>query len=265
MNVLTMDDETGALEILNRAVLEAVPEAKIWDFTSTADALSALRDRDFLPDVAFLDVKMPGMTGLELAKRVKELSPHTNIVFVTAYSEYSLDAMRLRASGYVMKPATKEAVETELENLRFPVKTAAASRLRVQCFGNFEVYADGQPLRFEFSRTKELFAYLVDRRGAAANTGELCCALWEDDGYSRKVQLRKHLADLNHTLERAGAADVFLKSRNSFAVSRDALDCDFYNFLRGDAAAVNSYFGEYMTQYSWAEMTLGSLAGKNSI
>jgi hypothetical protein len=121
--------------------------------------------------VAFLDVKMPGMTGLEMAKRVKELSPHTNIVFVTAYSEYSLDAMRLRASGYVLKPATGEAVETELENLRFPVKTAAASRLRVQCFGNFEVYADGQPLRFEFSRTKELFAYLVDRRGAAANTG----------------------------------------------------------------------------------------------
>jgi two-component system LytT family response regulator len=60
-------------------------------------------------------------------------------------------------------------------------------------------------------------------------------------------------------LERVGAADVFLKARNSFAVARDKLDCDFYSFLRGDSAAVNAYFGEYMTQYSWAEMTLGSL------
>lgn len=120
-----------------------------------------------------------------------------------------------------------------------------------------------QPVHFEFSRTKELFAYLIDRCGASVNTGELCCALWEDDDYSRKVQLRKYLADLSHTLERVGAADVFLKSRNSFAVDKDAVDCDYYNFQRGRTEAVNAYFGEYMTQYSWAEMTLGSLQNKH--
>jgi len=169
LKVLTIDDEIGALEILNRAVQEAVPDATIRGFSYTSDALAALREENFLPDVAFLDVKMPEMTGLELAKHIKDFSPSTNIIFVTAYSDYSLDAFRLRASGYVLKPATRDAIEAELGNLRCPVQPAA-SRLRVKCFGNFEVYAGSQPLRFEFSRTKELFAYLVDRKGAAAAT-----------------------------------------------------------------------------------------------
>lgn len=201
------------------------------------------------------------MSGLMLAKLVRDASPKTNIIFVTAYSEYALDALALQPSGYLIKPPTRESIFTELENLRFPVAQAEdpARRLRAQYFGNFEVYADGSPLHFEFSRTKELFAYLVDRRGAAVNTGELCGILWDDDGTSRKVQIRKFLADLTHTLEGVGAGDVFVKTRNSFAVAKDKLDCDYYSFLKGDTVAVNSYSGEYMTQYSWAEMTLGSL------
>jgi len=262
MIILACDDERIPLELLSASIRAARPEAELFAFNDPLELLEFAGQKK--ADVAFLDIQMYGMTGIELAKRLKDLMPEINIIFVTGYSQYTGDALKLRASGYVMKPTTKEMIETELANLRRPVTEKKTSRLRVQCFGNFEVYADGQPLRFEFSRTKELFAYLVDRRGAPANTGELCCALWEDDGYSRKVQLRKHLADLSHTLERAGAGNVFLKSRNSFAVDRDALACDFYSFLRGDAAAVNAYFGEYMTQYSWAEMTLSSLEGKNS-
>jgi len=136
------------------------------------------------------------------------------------------------------------------------------ARLLVQCFGNFEVYADGKPLRFEFSRSKELFAYLVDRRGAAVNTGELCSVLWDEDSASRKVQLRKHIADLSHTLQDVGAENAFVKARNSFAVARSEVDCDYYRFLNAEVAAVNTYHGEFMAQYSWAEMTLGSLERK---
>jgi two-component system LytT family response regulator len=261
MTILACDDERIPLELLSASIREARPEARLFAFGDPMELLDFARQNQ--ADVAFLDIQMYGMTGLELAKRLKDLIPEINIIFVTGYSQYAGDAMMLRASGYVMKPTTKEMIETELANLRHPVAEKKTSRLRVQCFGNFEVYADEQPVHFEFSRTKEMFAYLVDRRGAAANTGELCCVLWEDDSESRKVQLRKHLADLAHTLERVGAADVFLKARNSFAVARDKLDCDFYSFLRGDSAAVNAYFGEYMTQYSWAEMTLGSLKSEN--
>lgn len=221
MRILACDDERIPLELLTASIREARPEAELFSFNDPQELLAfAGQGR---ADVAFLDIQMFGMTGLELAKRLKDLTPEINIIFVTGYSQYTGDALKLRASGYVMKPTTKEMIETELENLRRPVAENRTSRLQVQCFGNFEVYADGQPVRYEFSRTKELFAYLVDR---------------------------------------AGAADVFLKTRNNFAVARDAMDCDYYRFLSGDTAAVNAYFGEYMTQYSWAELTLGSLEVK---
>jgi len=261
MRIFACDDERIPLELLTEAIRAARPDAELFGFGDPLELLEFAEHNR--ADVAFLDIRMYGITGLELAKRLKDLMPDINIVFVTGYSQYAGEAFHLRASGYVMKPTTKEMIEDELDNLRNPVPEKQTAKLLVQCFGNFEVYSDGKPLRFEFSRSKELFAYLVDRRGAAVNTGELCSVLWDDDAYSRKVQLRKHIADITHTLQSVGAEDAFVKSRNSFAVARKTLDCDYYRFLNAEAAAVNTYHGEYMAQYSWAEMTLGSLEGKS--
>lgn len=264
MKFMTVDDEKAPLEVLGRALLAAQPDAEIRSFAFASEALAEVRDRGFRPAAAFLDIEMPGMTGLELARRIREASPTTNIIFVTAYSDYALDAFPLRPSGYLIKPATPEKIRAELENLRYPVAAAQTQKIRVQCFGNFEVFADGRPLGFTYQKTKELLAYLVDRRGAACNTAELCAVLWEDkpDTAELRKYLRKLLADLSHTLAAAGAEDVFLKSRNSFAVAADRLDCDYYRLLKRDLAAINTYTGEYMTQYSWAEVTLGALLSK---
>jgi two-component system LytT family response regulator len=264
MRILTADDETAALNILNRAVLEAEPGAELRSFSLAREAVREVSENGWQPDAAFLDIKMPGMSGLEMATAIREASPRTNIVFVTAFSDYALDALSLHPSGYVMKPATAEKIRVELDNLRFPPAPAPARRLRVQCFGNFEVFADGRPLELYYSKSKELLAYLVDRRGAACNTGELCAVLWEDEPDSPVVRkrLRKLLSDLTHSLEAAGAGDVFLKRRNSFAVAPEKLDCDYYGLLNRDLAAINTYTGEYMSQYSWAEMTLGTLESK---
>jgi len=265
MRILTADDEPSALNVLNRAVEAAVPDAEVRGFSTTGAALREIGENGFVPDVAFLDIQMPGMTGLEMAKAVKDTSPHTNIVFVTAFSDYALDAMALHPSGYIMKPATEEKIRLELENLRYPPEQKPTRRLRVQCFGNFEVFAGGKPLELYYSKSKELLAYLVDRRGAACNTEELCAVLWEDEPDSPIVRkrLRKLISDLTHSLEDAGAGDIFLKRRNSFAVAADRIDCDYYGLLNRDLTAINTYTGEYMSQDSWAEMTLGSLENKN--
>ena len=243
MKFLALDDEQASLDVLCRALSDAVPEAEIRSFRYVSAALDELLQNGFQPDAAFLDIEMPGMSGLELAKRIREISPKTNIVFATAYSEYATDAFRLHASGFLMKPATVEKV------------------LRVQCFGNFEVFAGGKPMSFTYKKTKELLAYLIDRRGSACNTAELCAALWEDkpDTPEMHKYLRKLLADLSHTLAQAGAEEAIAKSRNSFAVLPDKIDCDYYRFLKREISAINTYTGEYMTQYSWADMTLGAL------
>ena len=130
-------------------------------------------------DLILMDIEMPGMSGIALAQRLKELCPRGNLIFVTGFSQYMAEAFQLHASGYIRKPVTVKAVEEELRNLRYPVQERAVPTLRVQAFGNFEVFYGGRPVHFSRSRTKELFAYLIDRRGAGSTMGELISILWE--------------------------------------------------------------------------------------
>lgn len=105
--------------------------------------------RDAPPDVAFLDIEMRGMNGLVLAEQLKTIKPKTNIIFVTGYSEHMGDAFKLLASGYLMKPVTPQDIMEQMENLRYPIgKAANPKRVRAQCFGNFEVFLDGEPVQF---------------------------------------------------------------------------------------------------------------------
>ena len=265
MTVLTVDDECAALCILNRAILEVVPDAEIRSFSMAKDAIKEIQENNFCPEVAFLDIRMPGMTGLEMAKLIKEESPHTNIIFATAFSDYALEAMSLHSSGYLMKPVTTEKVRLELDELRYPPKLSSKHRIRVQCFGNFEVFADDVPLNLHYRKSKELLAYLVDRRGSACTTLELCAILWpeEPDSLTIHKRLRKLVSDLTHALEDVGQENIFLKRRNNFSISTDRVDCDYYAMLNQDLTAINTYRGEYMHQYSWAELTLGSLENRS--
>lgn len=137
-------------------------------------------------------------------------------------------------------------------------------RLRVQTFGNFEVFYDGKPVHFRRRRTKELFAYLIDRRGAGSTMGQLISVLWEGrpDTDSVRSQLRSLITDLRTTFRDLEENSIIIKQRDLIAVDPDRVDCDYYRFLAGDQGAVNAFRGEYMTNYSWGETTLGALQQK---
>lgn len=252
MKVLICDDEPYVLAETKETVMQVFEESEIYDTESAKLALQYAQKQKI--DIAFLDIELPGMSGIELAKKLKETNENINIIFVTAYREYAVDAFDLYASGYLMKPLTVEAVRGAVENLRRPVE-APQEKLRVQCFGNFEVFYQGTPLVFARAKAKEVFAYLVDRRGTTATVGELCSVLWEDsmDDERNKHYLRNLLADVRRTLDSCGMGHVFVAKRNSYAILPEYLDCDYYRYLEGDIVAQNSYAGEYMQQYSWAE------------
>lgn len=213
------------------------------------------------PDIVWLDIELSDMNGLEMAAKTKELSPSTNIVFVTGYPEYAVDAFSMHASGFVLKPATKEKLREEIENLRHPIGKKNESLLRVQCFGNFEVFGPEGIVKFTRSLSKEAFAYMVDRRGAGCTVGEICSVLWEDRQADKKLksQCRVVLAALKKDLINVGAGDVLVKGWNTWSIDTSKISCDYYDFLKRDNLAVNSFRGEYMSQYSWAEMTVGRL------
>lgn len=255
MEILIVDDEQMVLQEALVIVKAVRKNDTVTGVAWSSDALQLAQEKKI--DVALLDIEMPEMNGLMLAKKLKEYNPETNIIFVTAYSSYALDAFSLYASGYLLKPLQKKAVEQAFLNLRYPVKRTE-NKLYAQCFGNFEVFYQRKPLQFSRSKTKELLAYLIDRNGAVVNTAQLCAVLWEDsvDSESNKHYLRNLLADLKKTLKSCGAEQVLWTKRNQFAVRPEEIDCDYYRFLQQDPAAVNSYRGEYMIQYSWAEFNL---------
>lgn len=260
MNSLVVDDKQLAVSAVVRIVNAIDPEGACEGVRTPEAALEYVSNHPV--DVAFLDVEMPQMTGLELAKRMKEVRPNVNIVFVTAYEEYAFEAHKLYASGYLLKPVKEEDVRAALENLRHPVEPAKSSRLQVRCFGNFDVFVDEQPLKFKRTKSKEMLAYLVDRRGSRCTIGELVSVLWDDDAHSpsRRTQVRNLISDLRSALKDAGAEDILVRGRDEIAIVPESIDCDYYRFLDGDPAAVNLYRGEYMSQYSWAEMTAGTLS-----
>jgi len=129
------------------------------------------------------------------------------------------------------------------------------AKIRVQTFGNFEVFAGEKPLIFSRSKTKELLAYLVSRQGALCNNNEIIAVIWDnrEDSPSIKSMFRTLVADLTHTLNAAGAFGVLIKHRGHIGIAKDKVSCDLYDLLTG--TNTNSYMGEYMTQYSWAETT----------
>ena len=254
MRILCVDDEPLMLKMLEMAIREAKPDADLTVHNKQKDLLEDARQNGC--DIAFLDIHMRGMNGVELAKELKAVNPKMNIIFVTGFSEYAGDAMSLHASGYIMKPVTKEKIEKELADLRFPIVPKSSALLRVQCFGNFDVFLpDGSHMHFERQRSKEVFAYLVHRQGSSCSTREIAAALFEDEPFDKKQQ--NYVQQLIHamikSLKKVGAEKAVTRSYNALAVNPDVLDCDYYRFKELDAGAVNAYQNEYMSQYYWAD------------
>ena len=246
MKLLLVDDEELQLLRLNNEVKKALPDNEIFSYQNPLEALKENKQRKI--DIAFLDIEMPGMNGIHLAKELKKINPLINIIFVTAFDSYAVDAYKIHASGYIFKPVKADKIKEEIEALRYPITLNSDKKLQVKCFGNFEVFYNGEPIRFSYKKSKEVFAYLVDREGAAININELNAVLWEEDHPS---YLRNLIADIQQTLKNIGCGDVFIKRHNECYIDVDKVECDAYEYKKDNPNAIRMYRGEYMIQYSW--------------
>lgn len=259
MRILLVDDEQIALQRTEFMIKDLYENVEIIKFRFPGKALEYLSNDEGKIDIAILDINMKKMSGLVLAKNIKEIDKNIPIIFLTGYSEYALDAFKVHASGYIMKPASREELKLEIDHIK-DIKSPSQNkkRVRVQTFGNFEVFVDNKPLKFSRNRTKELFAYLVNKRGANVTLREIMAVLWEDSPETTSIQsnLRNLVSDLISSFKSAGIDDIIIKSRGELALNIEIIDCDYYKFINGDIQAINSYCGEYMTQYSWSEFTV---------
>ena len=253
MLAIAVDDEILMLGSLVAAIKASPDISEVVPFSGCDEALAFAKENPV--DVAFLDIHMRGMGGLALAEKIIGLCPDCKVVFCTGYEEYAIQAFKLHASGYLMKPVSAEDVQAEINNIKGINKKEKP--LSVKCFGNFEVYAKGEKLTFKRTKTKELFAFLVDRNGAGVTVAEIGVALWDnDEGQKNQNYIHQLFRDLRQTLEGIGMGDVFERKTYQYSINPDKIDCDYFKYLKNGKP---EFLGEYMTQYSWAEGTCGLL------
>ena len=139
-------------------------------------------------------------------------------------------------------------------------------QVSIRTFGYFDVFVDGTPIAFRNQKSKELFALLVDRRGGFVSSQEAISFLWEDEPVNtitlaryRKVALR-----LKNTLEEYGISDVIEAVQGKRRIVMGKVDCDLYNYLSRNEEYAHLFNGNYLTNYSWAEMTLAALENRRN-
>lgn len=117
-NVILVDDSRAILTDGVAVLEEVLPAATITGFIWPGEALEFARTNRVA--LAIVDIELGTASGLDLSRTLLEINPRTNVVFLTAYPDYALDAWKTEASGFMVKPLTPESVKEQLKKLRYP-------------------------------------------------------------------------------------------------------------------------------------------------
>lgn len=247
MKYLIVDDEKFVLVAAEKIIKDCVPESsEIITSQSAVKALELCRKVDIY--VVFLDIDMPEMNGIEFCKRLYEISPNTNVIFITGYTKYSLEAWNTNASDFLMKPLNHEDVRKALGKLR----NFRPEKPFIKCFGSFNIIYGNETINFKRKKSKEFFAYLIHRMGAETSEDKIRFILWSepDDIDEKRTYIRSLAYDIRNTFKQIGVEDILINTKNIYRMDTKKFECDYYNWVNNLSPKPA---GEYMEDYTWAE------------
>ncbi len=249
MRVIYVDDESALLENF-RLTVEGISRITSLNlFRKSEEALKWAEENPV--DVAFLDIEMPVMNGIELAKRLKEIDRNIRIVFVTAFEQYALQAFGVEAIGYLLKPYFRKEVEDELEKASY-VRSRPKIRVEIHTMPDLMVIVDGKTFQLGSTKQEELLALLVDRGEVGITGGEAIACLWPEKQASDSLY-RVTMLRLRDKLNEAGIAHIIGTEGKKKFLRTDEVECDLYRMLSGDTEVIERYSGAYLQKFSWAE------------
>jgi two-component system, LytTR family, response regulator len=237
---ILVDDEKKALDRLER-IMQDEPRLLVGGkFTHPQQAVQFAEQA--MIDIAFLDIDMPGLDGMSLAVKLTSIRPKLEIVFVTAYERYALDAFRIHAAGYLLKPVNQDDLGRLIDaiDLRhgFDRTRLLDVPLVVQCLGPFRCYPEGaedRPVAWRTSKAEEMFLMLVNARGAALHRDFLVETLWpEADPDKSANRFRVTCTYLRNSLATAGYPDMLQRENDNYKLDTQRIRCDLdlFNSIR---------------------------------
>lgn len=264
INIAIVDDEPLLLKSLQENLSKFEYIDKVHAFSNGYSLLDNLKNLEV--NTAILDVEMPEIDGIALAKKIHEINSRINIIFLTSYSKYAFEAFGVDAISYILKPIKLTELEHALKKcIAIPWALQNESTrpiVTVKTFDGFDVYADGKQIHFPRKKSKELLALLIDKRGASLSSNEAISYLFEDVVVDNKIRenYKKCAYILKKTLKDEGISYILNDNYNSLSVNPSLIKCDYYDLISGDEKAKQLYHGEYMPSFSWAEYTNGFLS-----
>lgn len=219
--ILLVDDEENALGMMELLLSEMKQIEIVGKFADPYEALEAVKKEEVI-DAVFLDIEMPELSGIELAEEIKSLNRNTEIVFVTAYSDYAVKAFELFTLDYLLKPVLKDRLKITVERLIQRKKKSSPlhpNKLIVKFLKKFEIYVDDRmhPLNWRTYKVKELCAFFFHHSGKFLDKDLIIDAIWRDTDYEKaKVNFYTCVSYLRKMMKSIGYNDVIIKNGNGY-------------------------------------------------
>lgn len=275
IRVIIVDDEPLALVSMKKHLNEFDNIEVIRTFTTAKDVLKEGPTLDF--QVAFLDVEMPGMSGLEVAQLLKTWDKNICIIFVTAYRDYAVQAFDVQSLDYLLKPVSKSRLEITINRIQKlfqknlsseKTRTHQKPMLQIRCFGEFVVSFDEKVIHWRTIKSKELFAFLFLQLHMPVPRDNILDSLWSDtDVKKARVQLHTTVSYLRTTLSSYGYTDVIEYANGCYILKLNDFQCDAFDLedilnTKAETGRLNiekaeeliqNYHGEFMAtmDYAW--------------
>lgn len=284
MKAILIDDEKPALQHLERLLLKDGRLTITGKYTSARLGLAHLEQEK--ADIVFLDIGMPEMNGLEAGEYIAGLDRSTRIVYITAYSEYAIEAFELNAADYLLKPVTSQRLSKTLERLEVGTESSEAQilppsasaapvkELSILCFHRLEFIDSTEPgrkMQWRTSKAQEVFALLLHNRGQWVLKDTIVDLVWPD------FKPEKAVANLHTTvyhirkLLKAWDMEVLVEfSQERYRLTKEQVLLDVEEFELGYAGTpveseeewlrreniLKLYRGDYLQEhhYDWAEI-----------
>ncbi len=281
LKVMLIDDEEPALVHLERLLLADGRVEITGKYTSAQKGLDHMQVDPV--DIVFLDIGMPEMNGLEAAKRIREIDESVRIVYITAYSDFAVEAFELDVLDYLLKPVAISRVVKTIDRYehyasqikgRQPEEAESVKPHAVRCMGRLELLAsdssDTGKIRFRTKKAQEMFAYLLHFKGTWVTKERLITALWREYEQDKAISYLHHsVSRIRWLLKEWDAAVTIDYSEDSYRLGSNGIVTDIELFeqivdqepyqyrqhwSRYEHAA-SLYIGDYLEDhnYEWAE------------
>ena len=246
MKIIVVDDESSALHLFLDEALQADDEVDFHYFKDDPETIISYVKGNEVSG-AFLDVRMPRINGISLARALLEANPNIHIVFLTGTSTTMEDLpedIRPRVLGIAYKPFTRRDLLKFIEAIR-----ERRSVMEVRCFGSFDCFVRGEPVPFSSSKSRELFAFLIVANGVNVTMEQVITALWPDKDIDKaKILYRDAVWRLRSTLEEIHFPCVNFR-RALLSVNTANIHCDYYELIRGKNKNI---VGPFLPSYEWS-------------